>query len=79
MPISSGQTTTIRHEVDSTEIVKETEQTAEVYYDEDGDGVVDDSCTTQTIDTVYLREDHPSHALIEKVVWEDDYVNCPPK
>ncbi|XOB98965.1 hypothetical protein ACMC9I_02425 [Deinococcota bacterium DY0809b] len=76
VPISSEETTTIHELSSSDEIVTGTVETSKVYYDSDGD--VDGSCTTQEIETDYVREPHPSHALIQTVVWETEYVDCPP-
>ena len=78
VPISSGETTTIQERTTTDWIVTSTVETTRLYYDSDGDGTVDGSCKTQEIDTDYVRDPHPSHALNQTVVWEDDYVNCPP-
>ncbi|WP_456409783.1 hypothetical protein [Oceanithermus sp.] len=78
VPISSDETTTIAELYSSREIVTGTVETSKLYYDSDGDGDVDGSCTTQEIETDYVREPHPSHALRQTVVWETEYVDCPP-
>ena len=78
VPISSGQTTTVRRTTTSAEYVDDVTETKTLYYDSDGDGVVDGSCTQSETWTPYIREPHPSHALINATPDTTNYLNCPP-
>lgn len=78
VPISSGQTTTVDRTATSREYVDDVTQTKTLYYDSDGDGVVDGSCTQSEVWTPYVREPHPSHALISATPDTTNYLNCPP-